>query len=104
MPMLQFTAERSLNPGPAPPVHRVHGPSPTSLTSSKPDDQSRVLPQLTVTCGSPGLNADCLAHAIPAWWPCELHLWWNQGLAGSCMYWSMVGTAPWCAACAVTAP
>jgi hypothetical protein len=83
---LQFTAERS-------------------LTRSKLDDRGRVVPALTVTgCGSPALNTVCLGFASPAWWPCESGLWWNQGLAGSCMYWSMRGAAPFCAACTVIAP
>lgn len=84
---VSFTAERSLR------------------TDRRMDDRGRVRPQLTVTgCGSPTLNTACFGFAIPTWWPCESSFWWNQGLAGSCMYWSMRAAAPFCAPCTVTAP
>jgi len=101
---LQFTAERSLVAVPTAPGARVRE-RPPEIMRSKMDDRGRVLPQLTVTgCGSPTLNAACLGFAIPAWWPCESALWWNQGAAGTCMYWSMRAAAPFCAACTVVAP
>ena len=101
---LQFTAERSLgavlSQSAAPERDR-----PPAIMRSKVDDRGQVLPALTVTgCGSPSLNAACLGFAIPAWWPCESAFWWNQGAAGTCMYWSMRAAAPFCGACAVTAP
>jgi hypothetical protein len=99
---LQFTAERSLGKAWAQPAGRVRK---QGVTQSKTDDRGRVLPQLTVTgCGSPTLNTACRGFAIPAWAPCESGFWWNQGLAGSCMYWSMRAAAPFCAACTVIAP
>lgn len=101
---LQFTAERSLGTAWSQPDDRVQKRRPAILRSTT-DDRGRVLAQLTVTgCGSPTLNTACLAFAIPAWWPCESAFWWNQGVAGSCMYWSMRGAAPFCASCTVTAP
>ena len=100
----QFTAERSLGTEWPQPNDRVRKRARAMMRNSKTDDRARVLPQLTVTCGSPSLNAVCLGHAIPAWLPCESAFWWNQGLAGSCMYWTMRSHAPWCAACTVTAP
>ena len=101
---LQFTAERSLGTNWSQPAQRARTQAP-AIMRNKTDDRSRVLPQLTVTgCGSPTLNAACLGFAIPAWWPCESGLWWNQGLAGRCMYWSMRAAAPFCAPCTVTAP
>jgi hypothetical protein len=99
---LQFTAERSLGKAWAQPADRGRK---HVVTQSKTDARARVLPQLTVTgCGSAALNTACRGFAIPAWAPCESGFWWNQGLAGRCMYWSMVGVAPWCAGCTVIAP
>jgi hypothetical protein len=101
---LQFTAEHSLGTEWSHAADRVRK-QPPAIRRSKTDDRGRVLPQLTVTgCGSPTLNSACFGFASPAWLPCELHFWWNQGAAGSCMYWSMVGVAPGCARCTVVAP
>jgi hypothetical protein len=69
------------------------------------DDRGRVSPQLTVTgCGSASLNTACFWFAAPAWVPCEISFGWNQGIAGGCMYWSMVGANPGCFRCTVIAP
>jgi hypothetical protein len=98
----QFTAEYSLGKARAQSADHVRK---QVVRKSKTADRARVLPQLTVTgCGSAALNTTCRGFAIPAWAPCESGFWWNQGLAGRCMYWSMVGVAPWCAACTVIAP
>jgi hypothetical protein len=98
---LQFTAHQSLG--------RTwladRAPKQANALPSGTDDRRRVLPQLTVTgCGSALLNTTCRVFAVPAWLPCEISFGWNQGIAGGCMYWSMVGANPGCFRCTVIAP
>jgi hypothetical protein len=101
---LQFTAEHSLGTEWSQPADRASKRAPAAIRS-KTDDRSRVSPQLTVTgCGSASLNTACFWFAAPAWVPCEISFGWNQGIAGGCMYWSMVGANPGCFRCTVIAP
>jgi hypothetical protein len=101
---LHFTAEHSLGRSLPRPADRAPERRRVARTSN-PHDHGRVLPQLTVTgCGSASLNTACFWFAAPAWVPCESAFWWNQGAAGGCMYWSMVGASPGCFRCTVIAP